>query len=54
MLTIIDYSAVSGINGVAWDAVELPSQFLEYFVWEKLVLDQSVAITKQVKLYLKR
>ncbi|MGA7536235.1 MAG: M3 family metallopeptidase [Candidatus Rickettsiella isopodorum] len=40
MLTIIDYSAVSGINGVAWDAVELPSQFLEYFVWEKLVLDQ--------------
>lgn len=40
MLTIIDYSAISGINGVAWDAVELPSQFLEYFVWEKSVLDQ--------------
>lgn len=38
MLTLIDYSAVSGINGVAWDAVELPSQFLEYFVWEKSVL----------------
>lgn len=40
MLTIIDYSAISGINGVAWDAVELPSQFLEYFVWEKSVLNQ--------------
>lgn len=40
MLTVIDYSAISGINGVAWDAVELPSQFLEYFAWEKPVLDQ--------------
>lgn len=40
MLTVIDYSAISGINGVAWDAVELPSQFLEYFAWEKSVLDQ--------------
>lgn len=40
MLTTIDHSAISGINGVAWDAVELPSQFLEYFVWEKSVLDQ--------------
>ncbi len=29
MLTQIDVAAVSGINGVAWDAVELPSQFLE-------------------------
>ncbi|MES2998549.1 MAG: M3 family metallopeptidase [Pseudomonadota bacterium] len=39
MLTLIDYEGVSGINGVAWDAVELPSQFLEYFTWEKSVLD---------------
>lgn len=39
MLTLVDYEAVSGINGVAWDAVELPSQFLEYFAWEKPVLD---------------
>ena len=39
MLTLIDYEGVSGINGVAWDAVELPSQFLEYFAWEKPVLD---------------
>lgn len=35
MLTKVDYSAVSGINGVAWDAVELPSQFMENWCWEK-------------------
>lgn len=35
MLTQVDYSAVSGINGVAWDAVELPSQFMENWCWEK-------------------
>ena len=35
MLTKVDYAAVSGIGGVAWDAVELPSQFLENFCWEK-------------------
>ncbi|WP_111642166.1 oligopeptidase A [Marinimicrobium alkaliphilum] len=34
MLTRIDVGAVSGINGVAWDAVELPSQFLENWCWE--------------------
>lgn len=34
MLTQIDYAEVSGINGVAWDAVELPSQFLENWCWE--------------------
>jgi oligopeptidase A len=34
MLTRIDYSAVSGINGVPWDAVELPSQLLENWCWE--------------------
>lgn len=34
MLTQIDVSAVSGINGVAWDAVELPSQFLENWCWQ--------------------
>lgn len=38
MLTQIDIPAVSGINGVAWDAVELPSQFMENFCWEKEVL----------------
>ena len=35
MLTEIEYAAVSGINGVAWDAVELPSQFMENWCWEK-------------------
>ena len=39
MLTRIDYHAVSGINGVAWDAVELPSQFLENWCWEREALD---------------
>ena len=38
MLTQIDVAAVSGIAGVAWDAVELPSQFLENFCWEPEVL----------------
>lgn len=35
MLTTINYSDVSGINGVPWDAVELASQFLENWCWEK-------------------
>ena len=39
MLTQIDYIGVSGINGVAWDAVELPSQFMENWCWEKEALD---------------
>ena len=39
MLTRVDYPAVSGISGVAWDAVELPSQFMENFCWEKAALD---------------
>lgn len=34
MLTRIDWAGVSGINGVAWDAVELPSQFLENWCWQ--------------------
>lgn len=34
MLTQVDVAEVSGINGVAWDAVELPSQFLENWCWE--------------------
>jgi len=35
MLTKINYPAVSGIHGVPWDAVELPSQFLEHWAYEK-------------------
>ncbi len=38
MLTQIDIAAVSGINGVAWDAVELPSQFLENWCWQEEVI----------------
>ena len=34
MLTEIEHAGVSGINGVAWDAVELPSQFMENWCWE--------------------
>jgi oligopeptidase A len=38
MLTRVDELAVSGISGVEWDAVELPSQFMENFCWEWDVL----------------
>ncbi|MFB3240281.1 oligopeptidase A [Aeromonas salmonicida] len=38
MLTQIDVAGVAGINGVAWDAVELPSQFLENWCWESEAL----------------
>ena len=38
MLTQVEDLAVSGIHGVEWDAVELPSQFMENFCWEWSVL----------------
>ncbi|MBP6862010.1 MAG: M3 family metallopeptidase [Neisseriaceae bacterium] len=38
LLTQVDELGVSGINGVEWDAVELPSQFMENFAWELSVL----------------
>jgi oligopeptidase A len=38
LLTEVDYPSVAGTNGVAWDAVELPSQFLENFTWRPEVL----------------
>ncbi|MDQ6994505.1 MAG: M3 family metallopeptidase [Mariprofundaceae bacterium] len=39
MLTEVNTRGVSGINGVPWDAVELPSQFMDNFCWEREVLD---------------
>lgn len=39
MLTKIHHAGVSGINGVAWDAVELPSQFMENWCWEREALN---------------
>jgi oligopeptidase A len=40
LLTRVDYPSLAGINGVAWDAVELPSQFLENYAWHPQVLQQ--------------
>jgi len=40
LLTRIDWPQVGGINGVEWDAVELPSQILENWCWEKTALDR--------------
>src|SRR5690606_26556806 len=38
LLTEVDYPSLAGIHGVAWDAVELPSQFMENFTWLPEVL----------------
>ena len=43
LLTKVDDISVSGISGVEWDAVELPSQFMENFCWEWDVLQQMTA-----------
>jgi oligopeptidase A len=40
MLTQVDSLDVSGINGVEWDAVELPSQFMENWCWQREILDK--------------
>jgi oligopeptidase A len=39
LLTRVDYAPVAGIHGVEWDAVELPSQFMENWCWEREALD---------------
>ncbi|ADE13641.1 Oligopeptidase A [Nitrosococcus halophilus Nc 4] len=39
LLTKIDYPSVAGISGVPWDAVELPSQFMENWCWQREALD---------------
>ena len=46
LLTLVDELGVSGISGVEWDAVELPSQFMENFCWEWRVLEP---MTSQVE-----
>jgi len=51
MLTKVEYAEVSGINGVAWDAVELPSQFLENWCWQAEVIGEiSAHFESKVKL----
>ncbi|NIL93926.1 MAG: oligopeptidase A [Woeseiaceae bacterium] len=46
LLTRIDYPSIAGINGVPWDAVELPSQFMENFAWNFDVLSRCSAHTE--------
>jgi oligopeptidase A len=46
LLTRVDYPTLAGINGVAWDAVELPSQFLENYAWHPDVLQR---ISKHIR-----
>jgi oligopeptidase A len=41
LLTRVDYPSLAGINGVPWDAVELPSQFMENFAWSYDVLQRA-------------
>jgi len=41
LLTRVDYPTLAGINGVPWDAVELPSQFMENFAWHHDVLESA-------------
>ncbi len=43
LLTRVKYPTISGINGVAWDAVELPSQFMENYAWQPDVLREITA-----------
>jgi oligopeptidase A len=43
MLSQVNDLGVSGLSGVEWDAVELPSQFMENFCWEQAVLERMTA-----------
>ncbi|MBT8103740.1 MAG: M3 family metallopeptidase [Gammaproteobacteria bacterium] len=46
LLTQVGFPSISGINGVPWDAVELPSQFMENFAWSYEVLTRCSAHAK--------
>jgi oligopeptidase A len=41
LLTRVDYPSLAGVNGVPWDAVELPSQFMENYAWSFDVLERA-------------
>lgn len=43
MLTEVEHLSISGISGVEWDAVELPSQFMENWCWQREALDMFAA-----------
>jgi len=43
MMTKVEYLDISGISGVEWDAVELPSQFMENWCWQREALDMFAA-----------
>jgi oligopeptidase A len=49
MLTRVNYPSLAGINGVSWDAVELPSQFMENYAWQSEVLNR-ISADKQRQL----
>lgn len=49
LLTRVDFPSIAGINGVPWDAVELPSQFMENFAWCYEVLEKASAHEKTGK-----
>jgi oligopeptidase A len=40
ILTTVKYPSVAGINGVPWDGVELPSQYMEFFAYEKSTIEK--------------
>jgi len=40
LLTTVDLPPVAGINGVPWDAVEMPSQFMEHYCWQEEIIQQ--------------
>ena len=53
MLTEVDHIAVAGTHGVDWDAVELPSQFMEFWTWDHESLDFSVNTSRPNNTYRK-